>query len=190
MSVSRPQPVPLHLLGWKLQKLQTSRARRYRLIAGRTPLHLELLVDKLPEADELVLEKQSLRKLDHFFISDDLINNLEGIVEDQSDRQSTSHEEVLRQRLTVGRERFSVLEHEVRVRILRQKKAQVALTSLGGLIPDGAQKRFQFGVNRLDKLRSLLEIESTHDAKLHVGRRCSRACLRSASRKRPTGFNV
>src|SRR6266478_648667 len=123
MSVPGPQPVPLYLLGWELQKLQISRTGRNRPIPSRTPLHLELLVDEFPQADELVLEKQGLRKLDHFFISDDLINNLERIIEDQSDRQSTSHEEVLRKRLTVGRERFSVLEDEVRVRILGQKKA-------------------------------------------------------------------
>src|SRR6266853_3578379 len=123
MSVPGPQPVPLYLLGWELQKLQISRTRRNRPIGGRTPLHLELLVDEFPQADELVLEKQGLRKLDHLFISYNFINNFEQIVEDQSDRRSTCHKEVGRERLAVGVERFSVLADEVFVRIPGQKEA-------------------------------------------------------------------
>src|SRR5712671_4154584 len=152
MPVSRPQPVPLYLLGRKLKKLQISRPGRNRPIGGRTTLHLQLLVDEFPQADELVLEKQGLRKLDRFFISYDFINNFERVVEDEPDRQLIGYEKISPERLAIGIERPPVLEDEVLIGVLGQKKTQVALTSFRRLIPYDAQERFQLGVDRFDKL--------------------------------------
>src|SRR5215470_3560769 len=142
MSVPRSQSVPFYLLGGELQKFQTSRTRRDRPIGGRTPLHFQLLVDKLPQAEELMLEKQDLREFDHFFVSYDFINNFEQMVQDEAHRQLTRYEEVGREWPAIGIERFSVLEYEVLVGIFGQKKEQVGLLSFRRLIPYVAQKRF------------------------------------------------
>jgi hypothetical protein len=45
------------------------------------------LVKQFPQAEQLALEQQNLRKLDDLVAPDDLVDDLEHVVEDETDRQ-------------------------------------------------------------------------------------------------------